>query len=152
MATVDDVDRLVELTAGFHAESAGRRGGSLTRDPDPGGNAPGADRDQVGPYVAGPGRAALVGLLDTWVAGAALCRVEGRGTDRRGVLDLCFVEPGARELGLGQLLLEGSLDWFRSQGCSGVDGTAHPGDRAAKQFYEAAGFKARLLVMHLPLD
>jgi GNAT superfamily N-acetyltransferase len=151
-ATVDDVARLVELTAAFHAGAGDRRGGSLTRTPDPGGNAPGADDAQIGSYLAGSGRVALVGMLDDWVAGAALCRVEGRGADRRGVLDLCFVEPGAREVGLGQLLLERSLDWFRSEGCTGVDGTAHPGDRAAKQFYESAGFKARLLVMHLPLD
>ena len=72
--------------------------------------------------------------------------------ERRGVLDVCFVEPGAREGGLGQLLLEHALDWFRARRCTGVDGTALPGDRAAKQFYESAGFKARLLVMHLPLE
>ena len=69
-----------------------------------------------------------------------------------GVLDLCFVESGAREVGLGHLLVEHALAWFREQGCTGVDGSAHPGDRAAKNFFESAGFKARLLVMHRPLD
>jgi GNAT superfamily N-acetyltransferase len=93
-----------------------------------------------------------VGTLDDWVAGAALCRVVADGAARRGVLDLCFVEEGAREVGLGHLLLEATLDWFRAQGCTGVDGTAHPGDRTAKNFFESAGFKARLLVMHRPLD
>jgi GNAT superfamily N-acetyltransferase len=69
-----------------------------------------------------------------------------------GVLDACFVEEEARELGLGHLLLKSSLEWFASQGCSGVDGIAHPGDREAKQFFEGAGFTARLLVMHRSLE
>ena len=100
----------------------------------------------------------LVELVADFVAdrsdrrGAGLCRVDGGGGERRGVLDLCFVEPGAREVGLGHLLIEQALGWFGSQGCTGVDGTAFPGDREAKNFFESAGFKARLLVMHRPID
>ena len=101
-------------------------------------------------YLGDPERLALVGTLDDWVAGVALCRVDSPAA--RGVLDLCFVEPGARQVGLGQMLLERSLRWFRECGCTGVDGTALPGDREAKQFFESSGFKARLLVMHRPLD
>jgi GNAT superfamily N-acetyltransferase len=151
-ATIDDVDRLVEFTAAFHAATGEQRGGALARPDDDGGHAPAALRAAVAAYVSIPGRTALVGLLDDWAAGTALCRVDEAGGDRRGVLDVCFVEPGAREVGLGQLLLEHSIGWFRSQDCAGVDGTALPGDREAKQFYESAGFKARLLVMHLGLD
>ncbi len=148
----DDLDRLVELVTEFHGSSIGRRGVGNTRTSDEGGHPPGSSRDEVGAYVTGPERTALVGLLDDWIAGAALCRVDEADGDHRGVLDLCFVEHGAREVGLGRLLLDHSLDWFRHQGCTGVDGTAFPGDRDAKQFFESAGFKARLLVMHLPLD
>ncbi len=151
-ATAHDVDRLIELTAAFHGATDGQRGAAAAHGTDPGGHAPSATEAAVAPYLSGPDRTALVGTLDDWVAGAALCRVVGADGDRRGVLDVCFVEPGAREVGLGQLLLEHSLDWFRARHCAGVDGTALPGDRAAKQFYESAGFKARLLVMHLPLD
>jgi GNAT superfamily N-acetyltransferase len=151
-ATDHEVDRLVELTAAFLAVTGGQRGGALARPTDDGGHPPTALGAAVAGYVSSPGRTALVGLLDDWVAGAALCRVDGDGGDRRGVLDVCYVEPGAREVGLGQLLLERSIEWFRGQGCTGVDGTAFPGDREAKQFYESAGFKARLLVMHLALD
>ncbi len=148
----DDVTRLVELTAAFDEAAGGRRGGDRTLPTDAGGRTPDAMDGAVGAYVTGEGRTALVGLLDGWVAGAALCRVDGSGGGRRGILDVCFVEPGAREVGLGRLLLDRSLDWFRSEGCTGVDGSAFPGDREAKQFFEAAGFKARLLVMHLSLE
>ena len=146
-----DVERLVELTAAFRSAVGTERGGTETRAADEGGHPPEASHDALAAYVAGPGTTALVGLLDAWTAGVALCRVDDDGGDRRGVLDVCYVEPGAREVGLGQLLLERSVAWFRAQGCTGVDGTAFPGDREAKQFYESAGFKARLLVMHLPL-
>jgi hypothetical protein len=33
-----------------------------------------------------------------------------------------------------------------------VDGIALPGDRQAKNFYESAGFKARMLTMHRRID
>jgi len=151
-AVDEDLGRLIELVGAFAGSRAGHRGADLARPEDGGGLAPEASEASVAPYLTQPSRTALVGTLDAWVAGAALCRVERAGTTHRGVLDLCFVEEGAREVGLGHLLLESALEWFRAQGCTGVDGTAQPGDRAAKNFFESAGFKARLLVMHRSLD
>ena len=151
-ATEGDAERLAELTAAFHDATLERRGGAHTRPGDVGGHPLEAARLVVAGYVGTPGRHALVGTLDGWTAGAALCRVDDTADDRRGVLDVCFVEPGARGVGLGQLLLERSLEWFRAEECTGVDGRAFPGDREAKQFFESAGFKARLLVMYLPLE
>ena len=147
-----DLSRLVELTAAFRAASSDERGGTAVHPTDAGGRAPAPTDLGVAAYLSDPGRTALVGLLDDWTAGAARCRVDEAGDARRGVLDVCFVEPGAREVGLGRRLLDEALAWFRSQGCAAVDGTAFPGDREAKQFFESAGFKARLLVMHLRLD
>jgi len=151
-ATADDLERLMELVAGFAEGQADRRGAGLTRHDDGGASPPPPTVDAVAPYLTDPTRTALGGLLDDWVAGAALCRTVAVGPERRGVLDLCFVEDGAREVGLGHLLVERAIDWFRDRDCTGVDGTAYPGDRAAKNFFESAGFKARLLVMHRPLD
>ena len=150
-ATSDDLDRLVELVAGFADAQADRRGADLFRDGDDGGRPPAPTPAAVAPYLADTDRTALVASLDGWVAGATLCRAVAVGPERRGVLDLCFVEEGAREVGLGHLLVDAAIAWFRDRGCTGVDGTAHPGDRAAKNFFESAGFKARLLVMHRPL-
>jgi GNAT superfamily N-acetyltransferase len=152
LATHEDLDRLVELVAAFGSSRVDRRGAALARPDDGGGAAPVATAAAVAPYLEDPTRTALVGTLDDWVAAAALCRVSGSAGANRGVLDLCFVESGAREVGLGHLLVERALTWFRDQGCTGVDGSAQPGDRSAKNFFESAGFKARLLVMHRPLD
>ena len=44
------------------------------------------------------------------------------------------------------------LAWCTDHQCRGIDGFAFPGDRGAKSFFESAGFKARLLVMHRDLD
>ena len=55
-------------------------------------------------------------------------------------------------MGLGRLLLDAVGGLAGGRGCRGVDGTALPGDREAKNFYESAGFKARLLTMHRALD
>jgi GNAT superfamily N-acetyltransferase len=150
-ASTEDTDRLMELVADYLADRADRRGADLTRLSDGGWVAAEPIRESLAAYVTGPDRTALVGTLDDWVAALALCRIDHGGVERRGVLDLCFVEPGAREVGLGHLLLEQCLGWFSTQGCTGVDGTAFPGDREAKNFFESSGFKARLLVMHRPL-
>ncbi len=152
-ASTEDLDRLVELVADFVADRADRRGADLTRPSDGGGTPPDAGGGVAGrlrhPIPTGPLWWA------PWTTGWPVWPCAGWTTaarERRGVLDLCFVEPGAREVGLGHLLVEQALGWFGSQGCTGVDGTAFPGDREAKNFFESAGFKARLLVMHRPLD
>lgn len=151
-ASSDDLDRIGELVTELAVDRAARRGADLTRASDGGGRPPDPTGASLALYVTDPTRTVLLGTLDDWVAAVALCRVDDDGGERRGVLDVCFVEPGAREVGLGHLLLERSLEWFAGQRCSGVDGTAFPGDRMAKSFFESAGFKARLLVMYLPID
>ena len=104
----------------------------------------------LGEVLADPGRRVLVGTLEGVVTAVAACHVDERPDGRWGVLDGCYVEEGAREVGLGRLLIDSLTDWLDGQGCVGVDGVVLPGDRDAKGFYEAAGYKARLLIMHRP--
>ena len=149
VASLDDDSRLVELCAELVAGISAQRGGPLLIDP-------GLD-EPTGAALAGrlrllldrPDSLVLVGTLDEVVVGLAVSTVQqiaGRG--RRGVLGACYVEPGARGVGVGRLLLDRALSWFEECGCDGVDGTALPGDRESKNFYESAGFRARMLTMH----
>ena len=145
-----DARRYAELEAEFLAALVTQRGGALAVDP--------LSTDGVGPaalpvLLEDRARLVLVGTLDSVVTGFAHSHVvDLGGHGRRGVLDACYVEPGARGVGLGRLLLDDVMSWLRDQGCLGVDGVALPGDRGAKSFYEAAGFKARLLTMHHTFD
>ena len=61
------------------------------------------------------------------------------------------VEPEAREVGLGEELLDAVIAWSRARGCSTLDAVALPGDRHTKNFFETFGMKARLLTVHVPL-
>jgi GNAT superfamily N-acetyltransferase len=97
-------------------------------------------------------RRVLVGTVDHVVVGMALGRIDAVGDTGLGIIDACYVEPGARGVGVGRALLDDLMAWFRSSGCRGVDVTALPGDRQTKNFLEASGFKARLLTMHQSLQ
>jgi GNAT superfamily N-acetyltransferase len=138
-----DSDRCRDLLATARAESATARGGDRLVPPD-------ADPSS---WLDQPDRVLLVGLFDEVVVGLAAGRVAvdraaGPVADRIGHVDCCYVESGARGVGVGEGLIGGLLGWFGEQGCTGVDALALPGDRSTKQLLESAGFKARLLVLH----
>jgi ribosomal protein S18 acetylase RimI-like enzyme len=148
-ATTADVARVVELAHAMRVELEQERGGPLwaTREarPEPLDPAYAAllDRDDG---------ALLVGTYDDVVVGFGAAHVEVlRDGSRLGVIDEIYVEPEARAVGVGETLVERLVDFCRAAGCAGVDATALPGDREAKNFFERAGFSARLLVMHRSL-
>jgi GNAT superfamily N-acetyltransferase len=157
VATPGDAGRLVELTGELLGTVTSQRGGSFLVEPGLGiGGGTEDDDGSVEGHLRArtedPGTVVLVGTVDGAVVGFALGRVEDRGGHgRQGLLDACYVEPMARGVGVGRLLLDTVVAWLEGQGCLGVDGTALPGDRGAKNFFEAAGFKARMLTMHRPL-
>ena len=98
--------------------------------------------------LASSRRRVLVGTIDDAVVGLAVGHLDDVGEALLGVVDGCYVEPEARGVGVGRALLEGMVSWFAASSCRGVDATALPGDRRTKNFFEAGGFKARLLTLH----
>lgn len=152
VATDGDAERLGELAGEMAAAAATQRGASEVIAPE--WEAPLAEHLRRWlPEAGAATHCAWVGSFEGLVCGFALAHVDERdGHPRRGVLDACFVEAAARGVGLGRLLLDACLMWMAAQGCAGVDGAAFPGDRTAKNFYEGAGFKARLLTMHRPFE
>ncbi len=65
-----------------------------------------------------------------------------------GVIEGIYVDRDARACGIGERMLAQAIDWFRAQGCVGVEATALPGERATKNFFEEHGLKTRLLVVY----
>jgi GNAT superfamily N-acetyltransferase len=97
-------------------------------------------------------RRVVVGTVEDAVVGLAVGRIDLVGEPSLGIVDACYVEPEARGVGVGRVLLDTMVAWFTSSDCRGVDVTALPGDRETKNFLEGSGFKARLLTMHRPLQ
>jgi GNAT superfamily N-acetyltransferase len=145
-ATADDIPRVAELARQALAELAPGRGGEMfvlkqgRREPvDEGLRA----------ALEDPDHALWVGTIDDTVLGYAAARVDGLpdGTVL-GVIDDLYVEPEARSVGVGEALMGVVLEWCRERGSRGIDAMALPGDRQTKNFFEANGFTARLLLMH----
>jgi len=121
------------------------------------------DPDLVGSMAApGPDTGiTLLGELDGVVVGVLCLRVErdrrgstavGRAADSApavGLVELVHVEPEAREMGIGALLLTSAVEWCRAHGVGTVEAQALPGDRTTKRLLEASGFRTRMLRMRL---
>ncbi len=114
------------------------------------------DRDDAEAYLEqaldDPDRLIVVGLIDDVPVGigSVVCDRSQRGIV--GDLELLYVEPQARLVGVAEAMVNVVLPWCRAKGCVGVDTPALPGNRPAKAFFEDHGFLARLLVMHRPLE
>jgi GNAT superfamily N-acetyltransferase len=92
-----------------------------------------------------------IGLLHGAAVGFTDTEIVAVDTGRLGRVRRIFVEAEAREVGVGEAMLEDAMAWCREHGAFGIDGFALPGMRATKNFYEMVGMKARLLVVHAPL-
>lgn len=95
----------------------------------------------------------IVATIDGAVVGYAVARIEDLPEGSvLGVVDDIFVEQGAREIGLGELMIGDLMTWCDERKCIGMDAVALPGHRATKNFFEESGFTARKLVMHHRFD
>jgi ribosomal protein S18 acetylase RimI-like enzyme len=149
-ATAEDIPRVVELAGLMRAELAGMRGGRLWLERDAW---PEPLEDAYDTLLARDEALLLLGAYDGAVVGFAAVVVEQlRSGARLGVITDLFVEAEAREVGVGEVLADELVAHCTALGCVGVDATALPGHRAAKNFFEAHGFTARALAMHHRID
>lgn len=149
-ATVDDLSTILALAAELRDELVPMRGGSLwsrtAAYPDPLEATFRALLDREDALV-------LVGTIDDVIVGFGACSVAVlRDGSRLGQIVELFVTPEARSVSVGEGLLGQLVEWCRGEGCVGVDAFALPGHRAAKNFFETAGFTARALVMYHELE
>jgi GNAT superfamily N-acetyltransferase len=148
-----DADRCAELSRQALEALGDVRGGALLARGEAGLETEALLRPGGLDHLLADGRRrVLVGTIDDTVVGFALGRIDAGGEPALGIIDGCYVEPGARGVGVGRCLVDDLVAWFASSGCRGVDVAALPGDRETKNFLEWTGFKARLLTMHRSLD
>jgi L-amino acid N-acyltransferase YncA len=106
----------------------------------------------VAEIMGDPGSRLAVGEIDGVVVGFAWARSEAllpqAGGEPVCVVRLVYTTPEARGVGVGDSMLTLLMDDFQGRGHRHFDARVSPGHRNAKNFFEAHGFSARLIVMY----
>lgn len=136
-----DVDDLAWLQQMARDAAVDQRGGPAWLDETP------AEHDW-GTAITSADRAVFVGTVE----GVVLGMLDLGIGPRIAAVRLAYVHPEARELGLGDTMMEHALDAARAAGCAAFEGVALPGDRETKNLYERAGITARKIILSTRLD
>lgn len=70
-----------------------------------------------------------------------------RSPDGKAHICRVYVEPSAREIGIGDRLVSGVLEELAQTGCHWVSGVALPGDRQTKNLFERHGLVAQSITV-----
>ncbi len=156
-ASSRDLPRLVELHRAADAALQEQRGGSHLGAERGRGSIAEDVEASLTEELTGQQSQILLGCVGEAIVGHAVLRFPPAvaGTvESRSVAELreLFVDPRARQIGVGSALLEAARDEAASRGCTGIDSVALPGDRATKNFFEDHGMVARAIVVHGSLD
>lgn len=109
-------------------------------------------REMLVRHLGDDDRCVALGTIDGAAIGYGLLHAEVLGGSRSlGIVDELYVEPEARGVGVGQLILDHLVEWCRLHGCSEVEATVLPGDRGAKNLFERSGLVARAITVHRTL-
>ncbi len=147
VATIEDLADLVGLYQGLEEEMSGLSGmwrlTSGLEDP--------IDRSFLS-AVEDPDTVVVIGEFDGYAFGFLVATVDQMlswaAGEKLGSIRLVFVDPEAREVGVGEAMREFVLAELRSRGLTRFDAHVLPGHRLAKNFFEQGGFSARHIVMH----
>jgi len=145
-AVAADVPRLAELNRAVIEELAPMRGGAVWKAREARQE---PVEEELGELLERPETRVVVATIDGVVVGYGVVHLEHLADGSvLGVIDDIFVEEGARQVGLGELMIGDLMAWCEERKCIGMDAMALPGHRATKNFFEESGFTARQLVMH----
>jgi GNAT superfamily N-acetyltransferase len=148
-ATVADLPELERLATEAAEEYRALKGGELWARRE-------ARAEPYGPSLAAqlddPAALVLAGTIDDVVVGLATATIEVlRDGGRLARVSELFVEAPARDVSVGEVMMDAVLVWCEEQGCIGVDALVLPGHRQAKNFFERFGLTARAIVVHRSL-
>jgi ribosomal protein S18 acetylase RimI-like enzyme len=145
-ATRDDLASVVELARRAIEELRVTKGGELWARREA--RAEPID-ETLAADLANPDACMFVGTIDDVVIGYAVAVIEPLhdGSSLARVTDL-YAEPEAREVGVGEELLDAVIAWATERHCAGIDSLVLPGNRETKNFFESFGLVARAIVVH----
>jgi GNAT superfamily N-acetyltransferase len=138
-----DTDAIDELAGRWHhtTEQAPRGGRQLAA------SHPRRSLQQWRELLVDPSWLILVAGIDDVVLGVAVVA----RTEAHARIELIYVDPDARGIGLGDDLMRAVLDNVRQWDVPEIQAEALPGDRETKNLFERAGLVARLIVVSAPL-
>jgi GNAT superfamily N-acetyltransferase len=141
-ARVDDHEAVAALVADARAAVASDRGGEQWLATD-------APAVPSAAELGGGGRTWLVGCIDDVPLGVAACS-SVRWPDGRSVVrvEVVYVDPGAREVGIGEALVDAVFAAAAASSSAGVEAVALPGQRELKNLFERVGLVARAIVTY----
>jgi GNAT superfamily N-acetyltransferase len=145
-ATPEDLQAVVALATDFVLEQRLQRGGAMWEAQE---GAALRSLDALRNAIDDPTSLVLLGCIDLVPVGLLLANLEALddGTLVAVVRGL-YVEPDAREVGVGTALLDAAIAWATAKGCRGIDATVLPGNRDGKNFFEMHGMVARAIRVH----
>lgn len=150
-AGIADLDAIADLTRQGIAELRPNRGGAVWHRFEA---AAEPHEPRLLALISGedPRSHVIVGTIDDVVVGYGIVGAEHLhdGATIAVVSDL-YVDPEARGIGLGEVMMDLLVAWAEEIGAVGIDALALPGDRHTKNFFETFGLKARALVVHRDL-
>lgn len=135
LATEADAEHCEQLEHEAQGSTAGARGAAALFAEQPDGVLPNSEHGFT-----------LVAVVDDVVVGMATLRVAVVQDQRIATVVRVFVTAAARQVGIGDALINASKDAARQRGCVRIDALALPGDRETKNLYERNGLTARLIV------
>lgn len=146
-ATPADLATVAALAEAFIAEQRPLRGGEIWAGLDARRLSPERIAAALDGAPSSPAQhLVLLGCFDDHEVGFVLASIEAVANgDLLTRIHGLYVEPDAREVGVGSALLEAVLDAASAAGCAGVDATVLPGNRDAKNFFEMHGLVARAI-------
>lgn len=140
-AVSQDLDELVRLEAEYRGAAQDSRGGTAwLRD-----HLALTAADWVERLIDGSTHT-VVGGIDGVVLGVG--SVHRDAVRDCACIDRIYVTEAAREVGLGDAMLDALVQTARDWGVHDIEAEALPGDRDTKNLYERAGLVARLIVVN----
>ena len=155
LADASDLEAVLGIGQRIREELADHRGGAMLLAAEDGGQpwrdrltaAVEATKDAIGRDVV------IVGTFDDVVFGIAVLRHRTLADDTIvGELDDFAVDAEAREVGIGEAMMNLAIERLLAAGGTGIGARALPGDRETKNFFESFGLKARQLLVHRDLN
>lgn len=89
----------------------------------------------------------FVAGVDEVVMGYLIAKQGQVKSGRIATIEQVFVTKDARNIGIGDALVNAAISWAKAESLVALDGFALPGDRETKNLFERSGLVARLITV-----